>query len=47
MYLAENGLVKSRAAAKELIVSGQVSADGKTVLKPSFDVDEGLSLIHI
>lgn len=44
MYLAENGLVKSRAAAKELIVSGQVSADGKTVLKPSFDVDEDCSV---
>ncbi len=44
VYLAENGLVKSRAAAKELIVSGQVSADGKTVLKPSFDVDEGCSV---
>lgn len=38
VYLAENGLVKSRAAAKELIVSGRVKADGKTVLKPSFDV---------
>lgn len=44
VYLAENGLVKSRAAAKELIVSGQVSADGKTVLKPSFDVDEDCSV---
>ena len=32
VYLAENGLVKSRAAAKELILSGQVSADGKTVM---------------
>lgn len=44
VYLAENGLVKSRAAAKELIISGQVAADGKTVLKPSFDVSEGCSV---
>lgn len=44
VYLAESGLVKSRAAAKELILSGQVEADGKTVLKPSFDVDKKRSV---
>lgn len=44
VYLAENGLVKSRAAAKELIISGQVEADGKTVLKPSFGVGEDCSV---
>lgn len=40
VYLAESGLVKSRAAAKELIRSGQITADGKIVSKPSFDVDD-------
>lgn len=41
VYLAESGLVKSRAAAKELIRSGQVTADGKTAVKPSLDVNDG------
>ncbi len=40
VYLTENGLAKSRERAKELIKAGQVAADGKTVLKPSFEVPE-------
>ncbi|MCM1023405.1 MAG: TlyA family RNA methyltransferase [Prevotella sp.] len=41
VYLAESGLVKSRAAAKELIISGRVAVNGKTVLKPSADAGDG------
>lgn len=41
VYLAESGLVKSRAAAKELIRSGQITVDGKTAVKPSLDVNGG------
>lgn len=41
LYLTENGLAKSRERAKELIKAGQVEAEGKTVLKPSFEVTEG------
>lgn len=41
VYLSESGLVKSRAAAKELIKSGQVTVGGKTAAKPSLDVEDG------
>ncbi len=43
-YITENGLAKSRTAAKELIQAGQVAVDGKTVSKPSFDVSDGCSV---
>ena len=44
LYLAENGFVKSRERAKELIKSGQVVVDGVTVDKPSFDVSDGVNI---
>ncbi len=39
-YLFEYGHAKSRSAAESLIKAGGVSLDGKTVTKPSFEVDE-------
>lgn len=39
-YLFENGYAKSRSAAETLIREGCVLVDGRTVNKPSFDVDE-------
>lgn len=41
VFLATFGHAKSREAAKKLIESGRVSIDGKTVTKPSLDVDDG------
>ncbi len=38
VYLTEKGLVKSRERAKELIRAGQVTVDGKSAAKPSYDV---------
>ena len=43
-YITENGLAKSRTAAKELIQAGRVTVDGKTVSKPSFDAADGCSV---
>lgn len=43
-YLAANGFADSRTRAKFLIESGRVSADGKTVTKPSFDVPENAQI---
>ncbi|MDE7303340.1 MAG: TlyA family RNA methyltransferase, partial [Oscillospiraceae bacterium] len=43
-YITENGLAKSRTAAKELIQAGRVTVDGKTVSKPSFDAGSGCSV---
>ena len=40
VYLAENGLVKSRQRAKELIKAGQVTVNGKTADKPALVVGE-------
>ncbi len=37
VYLAENGMVKSRQRAKELITNGQVSVNGRIIEKPSFE----------
>ena len=44
LYLAENGFVKSRERAKELIKSGQIIADGVAVTKPSFDVSDDVNI---
>lgn len=38
MYLTENNLVDSRTDAKNFILAGAVSVDGRIVNKPSFDV---------
>lgn len=40
IYLAQNGHVKSRNAAKELIENGKVTLDGRILQKPSETVDE-------
>lgn len=40
VFLSENGLVKSRQRAKELIKAGQVTVNGKTAEKPAVEVDE-------
>ena len=40
IYLAQNGYVKSRSAAKELIESGKVTLDGRILQKPSEALDE-------
>ena len=40
VYLAEHGFAKSRQNAKVLIEKGSVTLDGKTVKKPSENVDE-------
>ena len=39
MYLAENSFVDSRTDAKNFILSGDVTVNGKIVKKPSFEVD--------
>lgn len=41
LYLAENGLAKSRTEAKGLITEGLVSVNGTTLKKPSADIAEG------
>lgn len=43
LYLYSNGYVKSRQKAKNLIENGCVCVDGKTVNKPSYDIDELIS----
>ena len=40
IYLAENGYVKSRQSAKNLIEGGKVVLDGRRVEKPSEQIDE-------
>lgn len=42
-YITERGLAESRTRAEKLILGGFVCVDGKTVNKPSFDIDESLS----
>lgn len=45
-YLAENGMAPSRTRASEMIKKGLVTADGKIVTKPSFEVDEN-SIVRV
>lgn len=40
LFLSVTGKVKSREAAKKLIEAGGVTVDGKTVTKPSEEIDE-------
>ncbi len=45
IYLANNGYVKSRNAAKELIEKGKVTLDGRILQKPSEMIDE--NAVHV
>ncbi len=40
IYLAQSGMIKSRAVAKGMIINGAISVNGKVIEKPSFDVSE-------
>jgi len=44
VYLVEHGILKSRTEAKNLIIDGAITVDGKTVTKPSFDVSDGVTV---
>ena len=46
LYLTENGFFKSRSKAQAAISAGNVSVNGKTVSKPSFDIvgDEAITV---
>src|SRR5674536_70976 len=45
LYLVREKLVASRSRAQRSIKSGLVAVDGRTILKPSFDVTHGNSII--
>lgn len=40
LYTVENGIIKSRERAKELIKSGNVTVNGSAVDKPSYNISE-------
>lgn len=42
LFLFENGYVKSRSRAKELIEKGSVKVDSKIITKPAFDLESGV-----
>ncbi len=44
LYLYENGFAHSRSFAKTLILNGKVFVDGRLVIKPSFEVMEGMDV---
>lgn len=46
VYLAEKGLVDSRTDAKNFVLSGAVTVDGRCVKKPAFDVS-GVESIEV
>ena len=41
LYIVQAGLLRSRTLAKEYIENGFVSVNGKTAVKPSYDVSDG------
>lgn len=41
-YLVKNGLATGRDRAKEMILSGRVTVDGRVCKKPSTDIDGGI-----
>src|SRR5674536_196005 len=45
LYLVREKLVASRSRAQRSIKSGLVAVDGRTILKPSFDLTHGNSII--
>ena len=47
LYLFSNGFAKSRSYAKVLIEASSVKIDGKTVEKPSLEIDEGEHTVEI
>ena len=47
LYLVEKGFCESRNKASRLIGEGKILLDGKTVNKPSFDVDDGEHTVEI
>jgi 23S rRNA (cytidine1920-2'-O)/16S rRNA (cytidine1409-2'-O)-methyltransferase len=44
LFLSENRLVDSRTDAKNFVISGSVTVNGKVVTKPSFDVSDNDSI---
>lgn len=46
-FLAEFGYADSRTQAKSFILEGYVTVDGKTVKKPSFEINEVSCDVHI
>ena len=40
VWLAEHGIYKSRTRAAGAVKSGCVSLDGKTIVRPSYELDE-------
>ena len=47
LYLFSNGLAKSRTEAKGFITDGAVSVNGKTVQKPSLDIDPDFDSVTV
>ena len=45
VFLSESGLCDSRTDAKNFILSGSVTVDGKTIKKPSFDVEASQAVL--
>ena len=45
VFLVKKSYVKSRAKAKELVLSGNVSVNGEVIIKPSVCVNEDCEII--
>lgn len=46
-YLCRSGKVSSRTEAKNLIVTGAVTVNGKAVTKPAFDIDDEIDTVEV